>query len=742
MHTLVSRLILIALIFCSSSRLLAHVELDYPQGGETFITGQTILIQWHIAVPHETLNWDLHFSADGGMNWKVIQLNIPVGQLSYEWEVPDTMTVLGKIRVFMNNVDQDYLDISGNFTIVPNTMPPILDAPAQDIVIECNPASQMEAIQTWLNNHGGASVTNFCDGLAWTHDFLGLIDGCGATGNEEVTFTAMDECGFVITTASLIISDTSPPVISTPAFDKTVECNGIGNTTELNLWLDNRGGALGSDECGNVTWSNNFTNLSDGCGMTGSATVTFSATDDCGNTSTTAATFTIEDTTDPQLTPAVDRTQECNDPYHLSDLEDWLGHLGYANPIEFCGPITWGNNFQGLSDDCGASGSATVIFTITDACGNSTTRSAVYTIEDNAAPIIDIPARDTTIICGPDQQQAIDTWLANNGGARGHDKCGSVSWSNDYSSIPDTCNLQNLITFSLQDECGNTNTTSALLRLVDTITHIPVGFLDSTYVWTEMVWNATGLISTSKFTMDSKPSVLAGIPYYELLRVDEENSEDWYGTNNYLREENNIVYQYFTPHEAELYNFNLNVGDTFFTEIDIPLIVDSIGVFELLNGELRKEMKLRCIDDEPGTDYYRVWVEGIGNINGLFDHSDACQVDGFSYAILCMHRNDTLIYDRPDIDGCWRLPVATNDPIQGSISVYPNPANDVITIDAGLIKSFPIQLSLLDLQGRVVMRNELAQQVSSVAVDQIIPGMYLIRLASGDEIYFTKVVIE
>ncbi len=41
--------------------------------------------------------------------------------------------------------------------------------------------------------------------------------------------------------------------------------------------------------------------LSDLCGATGAATVTFTATDDCGLTSTTTATFTIEDTTNPSM---------------------------------------------------------------------------------------------------------------------------------------------------------------------------------------------------------------------------------------------------------------------------------------------------------------------------------------------------------------------------------------------------------------------------------------------------------
>ncbi|MCO6176366.1 hypothetical protein NHF50_15055, partial [Flavobacterium sp. NRK F10] len=68
-----------------------------------------------------------------------------------------------------------------------------------------------------------------------------------------------------------------------------------------------------SDDCSNVTWSNDYTTLSDLCGATGSVTVTFTATDDCGNSNSTSATFTIEDTTAPTIdVVANDMTVECD----------------------------------------------------------------------------------------------------------------------------------------------------------------------------------------------------------------------------------------------------------------------------------------------------------------------------------------------------------------------------------------------------------------------------------------------
>ena len=127
-------------------------------------------------------------------------------------------------------------------------------------------------------------------------------------------FTATDACGNkIISTATFTIEDTTKPLIDITASDITVQCDGSGNTAQLTTWLSSNGGASATDACSGVTWTNNYTGLSDGCGNTGSATVIFTATDDCGNQSSTSATFTIEDTTKPVITIiARDLTVQCD----------------------------------------------------------------------------------------------------------------------------------------------------------------------------------------------------------------------------------------------------------------------------------------------------------------------------------------------------------------------------------------------------------------------------------------------
>ncbi|WP_299126087.1 Ig-like domain-containing protein, partial [uncultured Winogradskyella sp.] len=128
-------------------------------------------------------------------------------------------------------------------------------------------------------------------------DSVAFKDDCLTTVSR--TFTLTDICGNTATTIQTItVEDTKPPTLDANAFDLTVQCS-ENSQAALNNWLNTNASAFAFDDCGSVTWSNNFNGLTDGCGETGSATVTFTATDPCGNATSTTATFTIEDTVGP-----------------------------------------------------------------------------------------------------------------------------------------------------------------------------------------------------------------------------------------------------------------------------------------------------------------------------------------------------------------------------------------------------------------------------------------------------------
>ncbi len=301
---------------------------------------------------------------------------------------------------------------------------------------------------------------------------VNVVAGSTCNGTYTVYLTITNgNCSYQFESEVSVIDD-SDPTIGTPASDETVECDGAGNVAALNAWLASHGGAIATDACSGVTWTNNFTSLSDLCGATGAATVIFTATDACGNAATTTATFTIEDTTDPNIgTPASDETVECDGAGNVAALNAWLASHGGASATDVCSGVTWTNNFTGLSDLCGATGAATVIFTATDACGNAATTTATFTIEDTTDPTIGTPASDETVECdGAGNVAALNAWLASHGGASATDACSGVTWTNNFTGLSDLCGATGAATviFTATDACGNASTTTATFTIEDT----------------------------------------------------------------------------------------------------------------------------------------------------------------------------------------------------------------------------------------------------------------------------------
>lgn len=111
--SLVIFIILIPII----SPIWAHVNLLNPKGGETFIPGQLVNIEWVEVLSHNSLNWDLLFSNDDCVTWDTITSNIPISTMNYTWELPNIATQTGRIKVVQDNVEEDYEDVSENFII-------------------------------------------------------------------------------------------------------------------------------------------------------------------------------------------------------------------------------------------------------------------------------------------------------------------------------------------------------------------------------------------------------------------------------------------------------------------------------------------------------------------------------------------------------------------------------------------------------------------------------------------------
>jgi gliding motility-associated-like protein len=404
------------------------------------------------------------------------------GNVTISYLIEDTNTICGGSGTII--VDFIAKDECGNFTIKQATYaifdrtPPTIDTPAANLVIECSINGEDE-LNAWLSNHGGAIATDTCGLITWSHNYQGSLAICSSTPT-EVTFTATDACGNSSETkATVQVVDTIIPTLVKEAQNKTVECDGLGNGTELQAWLANHAGAEANDSCSVVTWTNDYNNGANfvpSCGSTGSVAVTFTGSDVCGNQITTTATFTIKDTKAPVLvTPAQNKTVECaagND----TELQTWLANNGGATATDTCSnaALTWTNDYgngEKFISSCGNTGEVTVTFTVKDDCGNSISTVAKFTIVDTTKPIFDIEPQNATVECdGTGNIADYDAWLASYAGAAAKDNCGTVSYSYTLVDTAVLCGNTNqrVVRFTATDECGNRISKQATFTIQDT----------------------------------------------------------------------------------------------------------------------------------------------------------------------------------------------------------------------------------------------------------------------------------
>lgn len=171
-----------------------------------------------------------------------------------------------------------------------------------------------------------------------------------------------------------------------------------------------------------------------------------------------------------------------------------------------------------------------------------------------------------------------------------------------------------------------------------------MGVKAQTLVDTNQVWNVVecinfGACGTVAFHFDGDTTI--GIYQYKILTL---NTIDGGGGFIYplaAREDtaNKQVFFYYGNSEYLVYDFSLNSGDNFTTEINgcgFQMTVDSVDTVTLLNGESRKRMYLSNFN------FQETWIEGVGSLYGLtYVGINFCGADIYP-ELICFTENDTL----------------------------------------------------------------------------------------------------
>ncbi|MBN1858922.1 hypothetical protein JW848_06930 [Candidatus Bipolaricaulota bacterium] len=220
------------------------------------------------------------------------------------------------------------------------------------------------------------------DGFGIATRVLDVTDfTCSDVGSNTVTLTVTDVNGNAAAdTATVTVEDNVAPVVVTQ--DITVQLDATGNASITAGEIDNGS----SDACGIATRVLDVTDFT--CSDVGSNTVTLTVTDVNGNAAADTATVAVEDNVAPVVAPgAASQVVECDGFGNSLQLAAWLSSHGGAGATDACGYV-WSDDFSGLSDGCGETGSATVVFTATDPSGNASSTSAAFTIDDTTPPEI------------------------------------------------------------------------------------------------------------------------------------------------------------------------------------------------------------------------------------------------------------------------------------------------------------------------------------------------------------------
>ncbi|MGD8450513.1 MAG: HYR domain-containing protein [Phycisphaerae bacterium] len=309
------------------------------------------------------------------------------------------------------------------------------------------------------------------------------LNGAGCPGDVYVlrrVYLATDGAGNTAEcTRRITVIDDTPPEIETDADDETVECDGLGNVQPFNDWLDNHGGGEATDNCSDVTWTDDYDEslwVAD-CGGAKHVEVAFTPWDACDNEGpATLATFWIADTTPPEWTQSPqDETAECDGAGNLQELSGWLDSHGGGAALDLCDDVAWEHDYDESHwvADCGGAKHVVVAFTPKDDCGNAAEpRQAMFWIVDTTPPTVDEPPADRTVECdGAGNLDEFDEWL---NAPQASDTCSPpATWHNDYEPenwVADCGGAKHVtVTFWATDECGNgTEPMSATFWIVDT----------------------------------------------------------------------------------------------------------------------------------------------------------------------------------------------------------------------------------------------------------------------------------
>lgn len=218
-----------------------------------------------------------------------------------------------------------------------------------------------------------------------------------------------------------------------------------------------------------------------------------------------------------------------------------------------------------------------------------------------------------------------------------------------------------------------------------------------------------------------------------------------------IREESKIVYavtddtQLNGIDEAIVYDFNLAVGDTFYSNNPYHyysgnevIAIDSV----LLNDNLYH--KRYWFNPMIASEY---WIEGVGSNQGILFPITPFTLNYYEPHLACMKHNDTAIYlENYSCNRCFcQLYTGVCDEQDINfieINLFPNPLTSISKLTIEKTLNVPISVIIRDIKGKIVGKiNETMQYEIEVNGENLISGIYIVEIYANNRLIGLKKAI-
>ena len=426
---------------------------------DTFSSDQGVVNSWGLEYTYEFDSQPLDVFLDITQNATVNaqdfleSVTLACGGYSTLAGTPLNVTVSFTIvDVGLTNVELEVTSDTGLITtctaianVIENTTGGQVITCPEDITINCGEDSSPTStgLATAISNCSTDSVVTFSDTVE---------ANCGATQIITRTWTAQDACDNPIATCIQIITivDQTPPVASCPA-DISVDTDLNQCSAVVDYSIE------GTDSCGSVTITQTSGLVSGSMFPIGDTVNTFEIQDECGNLSECSFVVTVLNNNDAQAI--------------CQDITIALDAMGMASitPSDINGGTVVLCETPDITIDvdtftCDNIGPNNVTLSVVDAAGNITSCVAIVTVEDTIAP--EVICQNITVALGSSGAANITTDMIDAGSS---DACGIETYTIDTTSFDCSSIGLNIVTLTVIDSSGNTNSCTAEVLVQDTL---------------------------------------------------------------------------------------------------------------------------------------------------------------------------------------------------------------------------------------------------------------------------------